>query len=309
MDNKSLIEYILEGRQHKMELALNHWLTNSERYFAFIKLNRDKIRSKVRNAMTDDDLDDVRFELELPFLFLINNKFTVEYEKYGSGKMRTPDFTIRDESSAEFNVEVKRIREGNFGVRYENVIKKIIDPIRRMPSSLGFSINVLHFDLNDDFIKALEASADQISCQIQSLIIREESKMSYGSAMDYPLPGFEHEIEIRLSRPSGKKNLCRTSYYGGLDPIFFTNKEHLKFGDTIFEKLGQCISGMINILFVSSNSSTHDRNHVLESIASINTPGRREYLLPEVLLLPSNAVPWNTMSNKKYDFAQWGGHK
>jgi hypothetical protein len=256
MDNKSLIEYILEGRQHKIELALNHWLDNSERYFAFVDIHRDKIRNKVRNAMTDDDLDDVRFELEVPYLFLINNKFTVEYEKYGSGKMRAPDFTIQYELRSEFNVEVKRIREGNFGVRYEDVIKKIINPVRRTPSSLGFSISVLHFDLNNDFINALEASAEQISCQIQNLIQREESKLSYDSSMDYPLPGFEHQIEITLSRPSGKKNLFRTSYYGGLDPIFFTNKEHLKFGDTIFEKLGQCIPGMINILFVSINSST-----------------------------------------------------
>lgn len=270
MDNKSLIKYILEGRQHKMELALNHWLTNSERYFAFVDLYRDKIRSKVRNAITDDDLDDIRFELELPYLFLINGKFSVQYEKYGSGKMRAPDFTVQYDLCSEFNIEVKRIREGNFGVRYEDVMRKIIEPVRRMPSSLGFSISVLHFDLNNEFIKALEASAEQISCEIQNLIQKEESKMSYDSSMNYPLPGFEHQIEIILSRPSGKKNLSKTSYYGGLDPIFFTNKEHLKLGDSIIEKLGQCIPGMINVLFISTNSSTHERDDVLESIASIN---------------------------------------
>jgi hypothetical protein len=253
-----------------MELALNHWVAISERYFEFVDLHRDKIRNKVRNAITDDDLDDIRFELHLPYLFLINDKFAVEYEKYGSGKMRSPDFTIQYDQNTEFNVEVKRIREGNFGVRYENVINKIIDPVRRTPSSLGFSINVLHFNLNDEFIKKLEASAEKISCQIQDLIQKEESRMFYDSSMDYPLPGFEHQIEITLSRPSGKKNLSRTSYYGGLDPIIFTNKEHLKFGDTIFDKLGQCIPGMINILFVSSNSSTHEPEGLLESIASIN---------------------------------------
>jgi len=271
MDNKSLIEYILEGRQHKSELALAYWFDNSKRYYEFVDLHRDKIRSKFRKSITDEDIADVLFELELPYLFLINDRFMVEYEKYGSGKKRAPDFTIQYERNEAFNVEVKRIREGSFGTRYSAIINKIIDPVRKTPSSLGFSINVRHFDLDENFIIALENSAEQITSQIQNLISREETKMSYDSAFDYPLPGFENEIEITLSRPSGKKNSSKTSYYGGLSPIFYTNKEPLKFGDTVLEKLGQCISGMINILFISTNSSTHEPDDVLESIASINS--------------------------------------
>lgn len=270
MDSNSLIEYILEGRQHKTELALEFWLANSKRYFEFVHLNRDKIRNKFRNAITDEDADDVRFELELPFLFLIDDKYTVEYEKFGSEKKRAPDFTIQHDGALQFNVEVKRIREGRLGTRYEEVIKKIIEPIRNIPSSLGFSINVLDFDLDEDFVTSLENSVEQVINQIQTLIIKEEAKIPYDSCFEYPLLVGKDKIVITLSRPSGKKNLSRTSYNSGLDPIFFTNKESFKFGDTIFEKLGQCIPGMINILFISTNSSTHEPEDVLESIASIN---------------------------------------
>ena len=270
MDSNSLTDYILEGRQHKAESALGYWLANSKRYFEFVHLNKDKIRSKFRNAISDEDIDDVRFELELPYLFFIDDKYTVEYEKFGNGRRRAPDFTIQHDGALQFNVEVNRIREGSLGTRYEEVIKKIIAPIRNIPSSLGFSISALDFDLNEDFITSLEHSVEQFVNQIRTLIIEEETKIPYDSCFDYPLLGFKDKIVITLSRPSGKKNLSRTSYYGGLDPIFFTNKECFKFGDTIFEKLGQCIPGMINILFISTNSSTHEPEDVLESIASIN---------------------------------------
>lgn len=90
-------------------------------------------------------------------------------------------------------------------------------------------------------------------------------------SIEYPLDGFHDEVNIVLSKPSGKKDSSKTSYYGGFCPIFFTNKECLKFGDTIFEKLGQCIEGMINILAITTNSSTHEPEDVLESIASINS--------------------------------------
>ena len=270
IESNSLIDYILEGRQHKAGLALGHWFANSKRYFDFVHRNRDKIRSKFRNAITDEDLDDVRFELELPHLFLLDDKYTVEYEKFGSGGKRAPDFTIQRLRTFEFNVEVKRIREGSLGTRYEKVIEKIVEPIRSIPSSLGFSISVLHFDLNEDFIASLENSAEQVADQIQTLISKEEAKMPYDSCLEYPLPRFKDEIVVMLSRPSGKTDFPRTSYYGGLDPISFTDKEFSKFGDTVFEKLGQCIPGMINVLFISTNSSTHEPEDVLESIASIN---------------------------------------
>lgn len=270
MQNHELIKYIFEGREHNAETALRYWFEKSKRYLDFVYYYRDKIRSKFRSAITEEDLDDVRFELELPYLFLLDDKYTVEYEKFGSGRRHAPDFTIQRLSEFEFNVEVKRIREGILGIRYEKVTEKIIEPIRSIPSSLGFSINVLHFDLNETFITSLDHSAGQVVDQIRTLISKKEAKLPFDSCIEYPLQGFKDEIVVTLSRPSGKKEHSRTSYYGGLAPIFFTDKESYKFGDTVFEKLGQCIPGMINVVFISTNSTTHEPEDMLESIASMN---------------------------------------
>lgn len=270
MESDKLIAYLLEGREHNVEPVLRYWVEKSKRYFDFVYHYRDKIRSKFRNAITEDDLEDIRFELELPCLFLLDDKYIVEYEKFGNGRKRAPDFTVQLVGGFEFNVEVKRIREGRLGVRYEKVIEKIIKSIEIIPSSLAFTIDVLRFDSNEDFIASLENSTEQVVDQIRTLISTEELKMPYDSCTERPLLGFKDEIVVTLSRPSGKTDSSRTSYHGGLDPIFFTDKEFRKLGDIIFEKLGQCIPGMINVLFVSTNSTTHEPEDVPESIMSIN---------------------------------------
>lgn len=270
MNIQELIDYIIEGRQHKAELALNHWLETSKRYYDFVYKYRDKIRSKFRNSVTDEDCNDVRFEIEIPYLYLLDDHYTVGYEKFGNEKKRSPDFTIQRAGSYEFNVEVKRVREAGLGTQYDEVIKKIIEPIRKTPSSLGFSIDVLSTEPSHDLVSRLEISAGNVTSHIRSLIANEEATMPMDKSIEYPLDGFYDEVNIVLSKPSGKKDFSKTSYYGGFCPIFFTNKECLKFGDTIFEKLGQCIEGMINILAITTNSFTHEPEDVLESIASIN---------------------------------------
>ncbi len=270
MNIQELVDYIIEDRQHITELALRHWLQTSTRYHDFVYKYRDKIRSKFRNSVTDEDWNDVRFEIEIPFLFLLDDRYTVEYEKFGSEKKRSPDFTVQRAGLYEFNVEVKRVREASLGTRYDEVIKRIIEPIRKTPSSLGFSINVLSMDPNHDLVFRLEKSADNVTSKILSLISNEEAAMPKDESLEYPLDGFYDEVNIVLSKPSGKKDFSKTSYDVRYCPIFFTNKECLKFGDTIFEKLGQRIEGMINILAITTNSSTHAPEDVFESIVSIN---------------------------------------
>ncbi len=270
MEIEKLVDYMLEGRQHKAELALKHWFETSEKYRTFIYKHRDKIRKKFRNSCTDEDLDDVRFELEIPYLFSLDENFVIKYEKFGSGKTRSPDFTIQRSSGSEFNVEAKRIRETILSTRYEEVIKQIIQPIRKTPSSFGFSLDVVDLEPCNDFISRLEDSVENVTKQILSLMAQEKLKMPYDTSTEYPIDGFLDELTVSLSKPSGKASFTKTSYYGGCCPIFYTNKEFRKLSDAIFEKLGQCISGMINVLAITTNSSTHEPEDVLEAIQSIN---------------------------------------
>lgn len=263
MKNEELVAYILEGRQHRAKLALKHWLETSEKYRTFIHEHKDKVRKKFRNSETDEDLEDVLFELEIPYLFSLDDNFLIKYEKLVNVKGRSPDFTIQKIGGSEFNVETKRIRETSISQLYKEIINEIIQPIQKTPSSLGFSLDVVNFS-------CLKDSAGTVTEQILNLIKQEEPNIPHDKEIEFTIGEFPNELKVTLSKPSGKKDQERTSYYGGICPLFYTGKEYRKLGDAIFEKLGQCILGMINVLVITTNSSTHEPEDVREALQSIN---------------------------------------
>lgn len=258
-------------RDHTISKALEYWMETSVRFTEFVHQYKEKIRKKCHSALTYEDLEDVRFELEIPYLILQDNRFYVEYEKYGQGKLRSPDFTVAFEDSFEFNIEVKRIREHNFGQRYDEWRNGLVDEIREIPSSLAFSIDMVATVGTEDLIDTLEENKAAIIQFIKKTIIAEESNIKSGSHVDYVVPNINTRLVVTLSKPPRKVNALKTSYHGGIEPIFYTNKEHFKLGDSIFEKLGQMIAGMANVLVCSSNSSTHERDDLIDAIQSINS--------------------------------------
>jgi hypothetical protein len=270
MIDSELIDYIMEGRQHFSRDIIESWVKTSNRFKKFVYLYRDKIRSRIHNASNEEYLEDIRFELEIPYLILSDDRFEVEYEKYSTGSTRAPDFSVTFERSIEFNLEVKHIREPILGVHFEKSIQQIASRIQSLPSSLGFRLDVTTLDIAPDVVGRLESSKEEVIKCIENLIQNEESKISYDNVHEYPIKGFEDELILVLSKPSGKVNHDETSYYGGLEPVFYTQIEYRKFGDAIFEKIGQMVPNMINIIIIISKSSTHEREDLFKSIYSIN---------------------------------------
>ena len=89
---------------------LTGWLGSAPRFHAFAAVYRQKIRKKVRSASDAEALRDVRAELLAAFRFLVDKRFTVAYETYGSGRTG-PDLTVAYRTSTRFNVEVTRMRK------------------------------------------------------------------------------------------------------------------------------------------------------------------------------------------------------
>ena len=89
---------------------LTAWLGSSPRFQAFATTYRGKIHKKVRHASDAEALRDVRTELLAAHRLLVDQRFTVEYETYGSGKTG-PDLTVAFRSSSAFNLEVTRLRK------------------------------------------------------------------------------------------------------------------------------------------------------------------------------------------------------
>jgi hypothetical protein len=86
------------------------WIDESPRFQAFVAAYRTKIRKKVRGLRDGEGRSDLLFELAIAYWLLQERRFTVEYEKYGIGKQRTPDFVVTYKTNVVFNVEVKRMR-------------------------------------------------------------------------------------------------------------------------------------------------------------------------------------------------------
>src|SRR5436853_4649654 len=102
--------YIFDGRPNALADQFAGWLTTSARFRAFVTVYRDKIRKKIRGARDAEGRRDLQIEFATAYLLLQERYFSVEYEKYGTGKARGPDFTVTFRSRTIFNLEVTRMR-------------------------------------------------------------------------------------------------------------------------------------------------------------------------------------------------------
>ena len=89
---------------------LTDWLSSSPRFRAFATTYSQKIRKKVHTAVDDEALRDVRAELLAARRLLLDKRFAVAYEAYGSGRSG-PDLTVTFRMTTAFNVEVTRLRK------------------------------------------------------------------------------------------------------------------------------------------------------------------------------------------------------
>jgi len=170
----------------------------------------------------------------------------------------------------EFNVEVKRIREGVLDVKFKLIVENIVRQIEPIPSKLAFSFVIDELGLNEEFLNRFVASKEFIVDFIKEKIRLEDPQLPFDETADYELPDLGGEMSLVLSKPRGKLICKETPYHGGSFPIFYTQKESNKFGDAIFEKIGQMIPGAINVLVIASDSSTHEKEDLQDAIISIH---------------------------------------
>ena len=91
-------------RQDPLTEELIGWLAGSARFRAFAEAHRDKIRKKLRTAADDEALRDVRTELQVARLLLLDKRIELAFEAYGSGKVG-PDLTVTFRGRRSFNLE------------------------------------------------------------------------------------------------------------------------------------------------------------------------------------------------------------
>jgi len=282
MTDAELINYLATGLPKGCRDSLAYWFKTSGRFRNFAFNNRGKIRKKVQKPPTDEAKDDIFFELEFPYLMLLDDRFEVDYERYiGDGP--SPDFTVTFSQHTVFNAEVKRIREGHLGWRYDTCIEQICAEIRTISSSLHVYINHANtFLYKPDLVDRLESEKEAVIQFIKQVVQSEEGKLpvSTTGGREYEIPNFEGELFLSISKPPRKSNHSETPCFRGFRPIFYDrkqsrkcddeiSKESKKFGDVICEGIKQMREREINLLFVNSGSSTHEQEDLAPALESL----------------------------------------
>lgn len=127
-----LVAYLIDAAEpDKAWSELPFWLAESPRFRSFAEANRDKIRKKMRGAVSPEARLDVRAELRLAALVLGDRRFSLAFEAYGAGR-RGPDFTATFRAGRTFNIEVTRRHSGpGEGTIWPAIVAKL----RQMPPS------------------------------------------------------------------------------------------------------------------------------------------------------------------------------
>src|SRR5690554_6080050 len=167
-----LLEYIFAGKRPVFYGEMAQWIRESRRFMTFADNYRSKIRAKMRNAGSDERMDDVRAELLVAACLLRDRQFVLEYEKYSAWKQRGPDFTVTFKTHTPFNVEVRRLRraemdDGDVNARLTKLITVLCDKVGQMPPSI---VNLLWLNAER------EVTEDDVTHAVRTLLQLAEHK-------------------------------------------------------------------------------------------------------------------------------------
>ncbi|MFL5733759.1 MAG: hypothetical protein ACJ78Q_11205 [Chloroflexia bacterium] len=151
MPASDLLPYIFTNTRLPLALQFADWVQASPRFRVFAETYRDKIRKKVRQINDAEGYRDLQAELATAYFLAQERKFLVEYEKYGVGKQRGPDFSVTYKSHIRFDVEVTRMRAGQAaGAATEPGTGKLVNALtvklQQLPPSM---MNVLVLAADD----------------------------------------------------------------------------------------------------------------------------------------------------------------
>ncbi|MGA7731048.1 MAG: hypothetical protein WCD37_07220 [Chloroflexia bacterium] len=142
MPASNLLPYIFTNTRLPLAVQFADWVQASPRFRAFAENYRDKIRKKVRGITEVEGYRDLEAELATAYFLVLERRFLVEYEKYGVGKQRGPDFSITYKTHIRFDVEVTRLRGGQAGAAPEpgKLVNTLCAKLAQLPPSM---INIL----------------------------------------------------------------------------------------------------------------------------------------------------------------------
>ena len=148
MPSTDLLPYIFTNTRLPLAVQFDEWVRASPQFRAFALTYRDKIRKKVRGITEAEGYRDLQAELATAYSLVQERRFAVEYEKYGLGKQRGPDYSVTYKTHIRFDVEVTRLRGVQPGAAPEasKLVYALCAKLEQFPPGM---INVLVLDADD----------------------------------------------------------------------------------------------------------------------------------------------------------------
>jgi hypothetical protein len=148
MPASDLLPYLFTNPRLPLALQVAHWVEGSPRFRAFAETYRDKIRKKVRGITEAEGYGDLQAELAAAYFLVQEPRFLVEYEGYGVGRQRAPDFSVTYKTHLRFDVEVTRLRGGRAAAPPEpgKLFNTLCAKLEQLPPSM---INILVLSADD----------------------------------------------------------------------------------------------------------------------------------------------------------------
>lgn len=110
MKAREIIIFICDDPDDEASRALAGWVTGSRRFQAFVEAHRTKIRKKLRAGAATGSMTGVLLELEVASRFVEDRRCLVEYERYGQGRVRSPDLTVTFRTRTTVHLEVTQLQ-------------------------------------------------------------------------------------------------------------------------------------------------------------------------------------------------------
>jgi hypothetical protein len=175
MSTNDLLPYIFSNTRLPLAVQFARWVRESPGFRAFAETYRDKIRKKVRTVTGAEGYADLQAELATAYFLAQERRFLVEYEKYGQGKQRGPDFSVTYKTHIRFDVEVTRLRGSQPGAPPEpgKLANTLCVKLQQLPPSM---INVLVLAADDPSAGSGEALAGGLQSALALLQERSEHR-------------------------------------------------------------------------------------------------------------------------------------
>jgi hypothetical protein len=165
----ALLDFCFDGRRPPLAAEFAAWLQDSRRFQAFATEHQAKIRAKLRGVRDEGGMLDLRAELLAALLLLREPSFQVAYEAYAARKQRGPDFTVTYKTHTPFNVEVRRLRSGEWAAAapHPKLPTVVCDKVGQMPPS---TVNLLWLAADG------ELRTDDVAAALAALRYKAETK-------------------------------------------------------------------------------------------------------------------------------------